>query len=134
MSLCFSLTTMISASVSVSAYGLERASSLIIPKPVASYNQPESVGGFESFTIGFPDSGSLQLTQRKRPTNQQAGVGFLKIFLTTGPVDLSNLPQVPPYTEVKHWHELEELPCKTTRLSCQLETILIPVVQRRTVV
>ena len=110
-------------------------------KPVASFYHPGVAGKHKldptidaihgSFPIGYGASGSpsFKFTMDRRPVDQAVDVGFLKIFLATFPVDLSNVPQMPPFTQAPR--EAVEAPRKTAMI---WDTILIPVVQRRTVV
>ncbi|KAI0312157.1 hypothetical protein OF83DRAFT_1087200 [Amylostereum chailletii] len=53
-----------------------------------------------SLTIGYGNSGSVPFTYYLRP-GQDLDVGFLKLFLSTEPLDLSSIPQESPFHGIR---------------------------------
>ena len=79
-----------------------------------------------SLTIGYGCGGAVPFSYFTRE-GQDLDVGFLKLFLTTEPVDYSNIPQFSPFS-------LDNRATREAKLKPRLiwDTILIAVVQRRT--
>jgi len=105
---------------------------------IASYYQPptanvnvdvplpkQTPNGPGSLSIGYGSGGSVPLSYYMRD-GQDVDVGFLKLFLTTQPVDYSNIPQSSPFNS----DERANAPPKA-RPAFIWDTILIAIVQRR---
>ncbi|KJA22181.1 hypothetical protein HYPSUDRAFT_41353 [Hypholoma sublateritium FD-334 SS-4] len=100
---------------------------------IVSYYQPQSVGGdYNSvvplgknggtLTIGYGSSRALPLSYYLRD-GQNFDIGFLKIFLSIRPADLSTLPQPTPFERSR--------PFDKRPILNLWGTILIPAIQRR---
>jgi len=102
---------------------------------IKSYYQPPTAGMFKvdppirpkgSLTIGYGSGGSSPFNYLLRD-GQDIDVGFLKLFLSTAPVDFSNIPQRSPFY----------VDPRIVRRSAQVKTVsvwntlLVTVVQRR---
>lgn len=66
------------------------AKTLDVPLPKKINNVPGSL------TIGYGSGGTVPFVYFMRD-GQDVDVGFLKLFLTTEPVDYSNIPQTSPF-------------------------------------
>lgn len=100
----------------------------------ASYYQPPSAGKFQ-IDLPLPLGGSLTLgygIRNSGPFNyllrdgQDVDVGFLKLFLTTEPLDFSDMAQASPFRRDSR----VAMHCQA-RISAVWDTILVAVVQRR---
>ncbi|KAF9240014.1 caspase domain-containing protein [Melanogaster broomeanus] len=101
---------------------------------IQEYYRPPTSGRFEldvplakgggTLTIGYGSSGSVPYSFFL-PEGQDIDVGFLKIFLTTRPIDMSKIPQKSPFQV-----DRGSAPVVMER-GDSWGTILIPVVQRR---
>ncbi len=99
-----------------------------------SYYQPPTAGMFKvdppigpkgSLTIGYGSGGSSPFNYLLRD-GQDIDVGFLKLFLSTAPVDFSNIPQRSPFYVDPRKGRLAQV--KTMSV---WNTLLVTVVQRR---
>ncbi|KJA22390.1 hypothetical protein HYPSUDRAFT_41018 [Hypholoma sublateritium FD-334 SS-4] len=77
-----------------------------------------------TLSIGYGNNGTLPFAYFLRP-NQPVDVGFLKLFLSTSPIDLSALPQPTPFNVTRSGVNFSR-PARDT-----WGTILIPIVQHR---
>jgi hypothetical protein len=81
-----------------------------------------------SIAIGYGTEGALPF-RYTLSGEQNVDVGFLKLFLSTEPVDLSSIPQEPPFSARKGVGR------KSERVKEELDplwhTLLITVVQKR---
>jgi len=108
------------------------------PPLIASYYQPptalknldvplskKTANGPGSLTIGYGSGGEVPYNYFMRD-GQDIDVGFLKLFLTTQPVDYSNIPQSSPF-------EVGDRATAPRKEKPRLiwDTILVQVVQRR---
>ena len=102
----------------------------------ASYYQPPTAGKFKvdsplpskgSLTLGYGVGNSDAFNYVLRG-GQDVDVGFLKLFLTTEQVDLSNIPQLSPFTRDNRAQVHAPLIATTASI---WDTILVTVVQRR---
>lgn len=75
-------------------------------------------------TVGFGDGGMPPFAYFLR-SGQDLDVGFLKLFLSTKYVDLSNIPQLSPFDEARSVADEEKPEIDTWG------TLLVPVLQRR---
>lgn len=82
----------------------------------------EKNGG--TLSIGYGNNGTLPFAYFLRP-NQLVDVGFLKLFLSTSPIDLSALPQPTPFNITRSGVNFSRPAVDTWG------TILIPIVQHR---
>jgi hypothetical protein len=125
----------------------------------ASYYQPPTAGKFKldaplgpkgCLTIGYGCGGSGPFRHFLRD-GEDIAIGFLKLFLTTEPVDLSNIPQSSPFrqdgqTEQPPRHQpsplsplvtgigdglMPPLLKKKMKMTSTWDTITVPVVQRK---
>jgi len=96
------------------------------PTTSARYQLDAPLPPRESLTIGYGSGGAAPLTFSLRE-GQDVDVGFLKLFLTTKPVDFSKIPQGTPFGREGH-RELQPMPEDAPG---EWDTITIMIVQRR---
>ncbi|KZS99633.1 uncharacterized protein LAESUDRAFT_718559 [Laetiporus sulphureus 93-53] len=101
---------------------------------IESYYQPPTAGQFTvdpplephgSLTIGYGSSGSIPFNYYLAE-GEDWDVGFLKLFLSTEPVDFSNIPQPCPVDE-----DFRGAALVKTKMNSVWDTMLLTVIQRR---
>ena len=90
-----------------------------VPLPKKVNNVPGSL------TIGYGSGGTVPFVYFMRD-GQDVDVGFLKLFLTTEPVDYSNIPQNSPFNVNDRAHATYK-----PKPLLIWDTLLVAVVQRR---
>ncbi|KDR74095.1 hypothetical protein GALMADRAFT_250859 [Galerina marginata CBS 339.88] len=101
---------------------------------IGEYYQPPSSGRYTldvplkanggTLTIGYGSGGSSPFSYFLRE-DQNLDVGFLKLFISTKPIDLSNIPQTSAFEKTRGEIDLSK---KSEEV---WGTILLPVIQRR---
>jgi hypothetical protein len=95
------------------------AQTLDVPLPKKVNNVPGSL------TIGYGSGGTVPFVYFMRD-GQDVDVGFLKLFLTTEPVDYSNIPQTSPFDVNDRAHATYK-----PKPPLIWDTLLVAVVRRR---
>ena len=113
---------------------------MLIFNLLASYYQPPiargivdlPLKGHQYLRVGYGDSGTVPHTFFLRE-DQNVDVGILKLFLSTKPMDLSDIAQSSPFDSIgARYITAPRVKMKgPTKLRFLWDTILIPVVQRR---
>jgi len=103
-------------------------SSYLPPTSGGKIDPPLPAGG--SLTIGYGSGSVAPFTYFLRD-GQNVDVGFLKLFLSTEPVDLSHLIQRSPFEFDLARSDMAYGEEKSDKTMCQWETVLLTIIQRR---
>jgi hypothetical protein len=128
---CSTLTTATSASVSGPVWTLRQGGTDSIYPLEPYFQPPTAVDNVDpplrprgSLTIGYGSGGGAPFEYRLRDS-QDVDVGFLRLFISTEPADLSGIEQLSPFEGVRESRRRNRSPGGTWSI------MLITVVQRR---